>query len=346
MSEKITRDELDLYIARLDPKDFNATTLMVTKMVDYINSMELEVKDAEWRLNLALTQLEELNKTHNFEMECYRQCEEQLKACETALEEAQLHSSYEFACVEEFKEQVKFLENKMKKLQSKIKKEKEPLEDLIEPEKEFFITFTGIDSHTELSKLSKNAEYGILFSTKNDSNRYPSQDTIFTMADYLYNEGHQLSLHICGSGAKELLLNKELEHMINYFKRIQVNGKVKLQKAISICNLYPNHSIIFQYNEDNKNLIEELKEIENVSFLVDASGGKGLSPTEWINPDFDSYIGYAGGLGEDNIINQLNDIYEVASNYFWIDMESKLRDENDLFSIKKANKILKLILGE
>jgi hypothetical protein len=176
--------------------------------------------------------------------------------------------------------------------------------------------------------------------------RYPSLESIESISSYLKEKNYDLALHVCGSEAKEKLLNKDLEDIINNFGRIQVNGKVKVEKAITICNLYPNHMIIFQYNEQNKGLIEGLKnKVENACFLVDGSGGRGISPEDWFNPDESELFGYAGGLGEDNIVEELSKIKEVASNFFWIDMEGKIRDEHDNFSIEKIETILLKLKG-
>ena len=46
--------------------------------------------------------------------------------------------------------------------------------------------------------------------------------------------------------------------------------------------------------------------------------------------------GYAGGLGPDNLAVELASIKAVASSGWWVDMESKLRDEHDKFDVGRA----------
>lgn len=204
------------------------------------------------------------------------------------------------------------------------------------------ITFTGIDSFTNLDQLSKKIEYGILFSVTNNTNRYPSFEEIAYMSSFLKNRNFELALHVCGNPARKMLLEEQI-HFIDNFKRIQVNGTIKPEICLSIAEIYPSHEIIFQYNFLNKHLLDELRNLDNVSFLVDNSGGKGISPSFWENPDNTIKFGYAGGLGLDNILTELEKIKFIARDDFWIDMEGKLRDENDKFDVSISNAIFDVI---
>lgn len=217
----------------------------------------------------------------------------------------------------------------------------------------FKITFTGVDRYTDLKNLPNSSiiEYGILFSTTNQKNRYPNLYEIKSFSESLKN--YNLALHVCGKDARTMLKNKELTDFIFNFKRIQVNGVVSYDELKEICEKYLAHEIIIQYNAKNNQVIKDYEEdlknknnIKNVSFLIDSSGGNGITPDIWFNPNNLMYIGYAGGLGEDNIVEQLNLIKKISSEKFWIDMESKIRDENDKFDIVKIKNILKLLQKE
>jgi phosphoribosylanthranilate isomerase len=53
------------------------------------------------------------------------------------------------------------------------------------------------------------------------------------------------------------------------------------------------------------------------------------------------HCGYAGGIGPENVIEILKKIGDVAGETpFWIDMESRVRDDQDRFDITKAESVL------
>jgi len=65
--------------------------------------------------------------------------------------------------------------------------------------------------------------------------------------------------------------------------------------------------------------------------LVDESKGTGILPERWPVPPTDYSIGYAGGIGPDNIKFVLETIQEVVVPHdredIWIDMETRLRSQ-------------------
>lgn len=71
--------------------------------------------------------------------------------------------------------------------------------------------------------------------------------------------------------------------------------------------------------------------------LVDASGGRGVSPAEWTRPNTTRAVGFAGGLGPDNLAGELPRIAAVARGPWWVDMETKLRTD-DWFDIALAER--------
>ncbi len=70
--------------------------------------------------------------------------------------------------------------------------------------------------------------------------------------------------------------------------------------------------------------------------LVDASGGRGITPAAWEAPATAKRVGFAGGLSPENMGWQLPLIRSVAKPDFWVDMESSLRDPADQFSVTRA----------
>ena len=64
-----------------------------------------------------------------------------------------------------------------------------------------------------------------------------------------------------------------------------------------------------------------------VAALFDTSGGTGLLPGAWPTLRTQFPCGFAGGLGPDNVLVQLDQINKVCSDDFptWIDMETRVR---------------------
>jgi hypothetical protein len=66
--------------------------------------------------------------------------------------------------------------------------------------------------------------------------------------------------------------------------------------------------------------------------LYDPSGGRGVETAEWPTlPTSSVYMGYAGGIGPDNVDSVLNVLLSDRSRGdFWIDMESRVRTDDRL----------------
>jgi len=53
--------------------------------------------------------------------------------------------------------------------------------------------------------------------------------------------------------------------------------------------------------------------------------------------------GYAGGLGPDNLKKELAKIHRLAgSRAYWVDMETKLRTDDDAFDLAAARRCLEI----
>jgi len=90
-----------------------------------------------------------------------------------------------------------------------------------------------------------------------------------------------------------------------------------------------------------------LLEQRKISPLFDSSGGRGVL-SEWPkipNHNFGPlWCGYAGGLGPNNIVDELFKIEEaVGDAEIWIDMESKIRNSNNELDFDLCEKVLKAI---
>jgi phosphoribosylanthranilate isomerase len=223
------------------------------------------------------------------------------------------------------------------------------------------ITLSGIDEKTDLSAFSQYrngpcyVELAILLSANPEGrNRYPSLEWI---REAVKNKDLNLAVHLCGSEARKRALAGEYSDIIGAFKvqRVQVNGKVSVEQLKSFCNMLRLSTIITQDCPVNLDLAKLSSDCHKSPFgnweiLIDGSGGKGIERENWDLPehllDFKNYIGFAGGLGPDNLDRVLE---EINSNNLWftpwVDMESKLRDENDWFSVDKAKQCIDIVIN-
>jgi hypothetical protein len=212
------------------------------------------------------------------------------------------------------------------------------------------VTFTGVDDKTNIDDLVyltekyPFVEFGILVSKNNSNNgtvnRYPN----LTILKRLKNKGLNLSCHICGSIARqivqkndwselEILLGKDME----IFKRFQLNVS-NIHKFSKEISFREGKDFIIQLKDDTS-LYDYYKDLPNVLGFQDNSGGLGKFEDNWI--DSDRYFGYAGGLSVENVEKVIEDLLIVNNSDFWIDMESSVRT-NDRFDTKKCEEVLKI----
>lgn len=213
------------------------------------------------------------------------------------------------------------------------------------------ITFTGVDEKTDVIRCIKLSqkypiEWGILFNGgKNGEegrNRYPSFASMakfFMAKNYLHIAGH-----FCGTDAQNLLKGKtnfplfEFHEKYKIFERIQVNAIDYNWEKLEKISVKHKIRFIAQHRVMKFPLDEE-----RFDFLFDKSGGKGKTTNSFpIQENEKNFVGYAGGISPDNILETLKNI--DAKNY-WIDMETGVRT-NEWFDLDKCEKICKIVYGE
>lgn len=197
------------------------------------------------------------------------------------------------------------------------------------------ITLTGADERTDIKALRQlvdtfpAVELGLLYTAKPEGRpRYPSRDWLVQAAEALSG---RVAIHVCGGGARRELLEGGMADLLKHAPRVQVNGAMKVEEAEKAAALVG--TLITQHNELNLKLLNV--QAQNHALLIDASGGRGISPTGWVAPKTDKLVGFAGGIGPDNLTTEYLRISEVAKVGAWSDMEGKLRFE-DWFSIQLA----------
>jgi hypothetical protein len=229
-----------------------------------------------------------------------------------------------------------------------------------------YVTITGADDSIEpqeLKTLSMDfpfAEWGILVSRKNfGTHRFPSKEWIRELGKVnqsMYSQPFHLSCHLCGSYVRELLSGnksvfKEIGDLIYPFERIQLNfhaekievNKEAFLKALQSWNYKPQY--IIQLDEVNDHLLSYLVANGlNAVGLHDLSHGAGILPESWPRLEPGQFRGYAGGLGPDNLTEQILKIEKAVGDHkIWIDMETKVRSNNDrLFDLKKVKECLEI----
>jgi len=222
------------------------------------------------------------------------------------------------------------------------------------------ITLTGVDDATDPKVLQSivreqediEVEWGVLYSTSRaGSGRYPSLPKIDALAAIEPAlDAPRLSLHICGGAVRDFLAGTgHVSDVASRFWRIQLNLRAKdhdpraLLAAIERC-AERGQTVITQHNAANASLRDTLLRLAgdaglpNHAILFDASGGRGTLPSEWPRPVAGVACGYAGGLGPKNLDRQLMVLTShgvmPGEAGAWVDMESALRDESDLFSMR------------
>lgn len=210
-----------------------------------------------------------------------------------------------------------------------------------------FITFTGVDEDTNVDGMLELSakypiEWGILFSpSRQGTGRYPSLDFIRGLV--WVHRTMDFAAHLCGGHSRSLMTGgfTEVDDLVQgYFRRAQINAVDPDRVAVARWAKRLGVKTILQCRSG---FPEDL----SVSWLYDASGGRGIEPAEWpaVPQKYSSLmVGYAGGLRPDNVARHIERINLVASDY-WIDMESGVHDERDSFDLAKCRAVCEAVYG-
>lgn len=234
-----------------------------------------------------------------------------------------------------------------------------------------FVTLTGADDKThftkmvELSRRFPFVEWAVLFSPeKAGQARYPSLEWIEKFGEKAQKARMYCSVHLCGEAVQALVheaagthpgpdsaeMARRMQLLVRNFDRVQLNMRAKVDHIVhyeQLVRLLRGHNyelrVIVQWNEANADVCRRMTHVDGFETVFDASGGRGVSPQVWPNAreHHARRFGYAGGLGPDNIEEQLPRIAAAAGDgMFWVDMESNLRNEQDRFDLSRCAKVL------
>lgn len=225
-------------------------------------------------------------------------------------------------------------------------------------------TLTGVDAKTDLQELADLsaqypiAEWGLLYSPKRQGQpgRYPSiamlGKALAELPDHV-----RVALHVCGQGVPDLLAGEAtvsglVARVVGRGGRVQLNFNqtrepIDLAALRGILEANPALKVITQQNEANMSVWAALQGIGNHAVLFDSSGGRGILSGQWAHPLSGVSCGYAGGLGRDNLADQLEAIAVAAGpSSTWIDMEGSLRvqdaDGHDWLSLEHCADCLEI----
>lgn len=224
------------------------------------------------------------------------------------------------------------------------------------------VTFTGIDERTDLKRVKQLqkkypfAEFGVLLSYdwKENGQRFPNPEILAR----LEKQGLNLSAHFCGQAAIDLAIGKRFKVLeqfsshIRLFRRCQLNLRANglfsnLRKLPPIP--YINEVIVQMHTPELCEQFLTGERPKHLSFLLDASGGAGIDTPIQILTSPGTHIGYAGGIGPDNVEGKLRTLLEYDSKEkFWIDMETRVRTEEwlDLDKVEQVLVICERLLKE
>lgn len=226
------------------------------------------------------------------------------------------------------------------------------------------VTLTGADDTIdprELVSLSHQypfVEWGILIGSRH-RDRFPSPAWFEALDSCrgLVSWSMHLSLHICG-GVLERILNDAYLQVpyqvpLRYFQRAQLNfhgedvpaqclGAIK--KVFASSHMTP----IVQLDGVNNCILDYLQCDDPCRLeahgLYDQSHGAGVLPSEWPTTNR-TKVGFAGGLGPENVVEEIKKIESFHTAPYWIDMETKLRtmvSGTDIFDLDKCRTVLDL----
>ncbi len=183
------------------------------------------------------------------------------------------------------------------------------------------VTISGPDDGTapdELMTISKEypfVEWGILLSSRREPKpRYPTPRWICSI-EPLLQQGISLSGHVCGGWARKICKGRFAEELNRpMFERMQLNVAHFFQKevkdvgAMAAC-LPKNREYIVQVGPALQEGLSLVKGLQGygltISVLFDASGGHGVTPEQLPTLVAGVKCAFAGGLGPDNLSEEL-----------------------------------------
>jgi hypothetical protein len=201
-----------------------------------------------------------------------------------------------------------------------------------------FVTFTGLDARAWLHRsklldisMRYPVEWGVLFSPsrQGDDPRYPALDVV----ERFRSLGLRLAAHLRGDHARTIVAGGDPGVDLAGFERVQVNHGTPDPGAISLYARSKGVEAIAQSRDP-----ESFPDDRRISWLYDASGGRGVAPDRWPSaPGDGALVGHAGGLAPETVADTIVSV--ASAGPYWIDMESRIRTD-DRLDLAKVEAVL------
>jgi phosphoribosylanthranilate isomerase len=213
-------------------------------------------------------------------------------------------------------------------------------------------------------------EFGVLFRPdKEGEPRYASSAWVEELGKVARRSNMTLAAHLCGSRVNEVLSGNDEFVRTLYdlgFRRVQINATAvngvdtsdlrgSVPPLLKIISMHKNLEFIIQKNEETRPLWQGILSDKdsfpaNITMLLDESKGTGILSNTWPSPPAEYDIGYAGGIGPNNIRQVIKDVLKAGQGRrIWIDMESSLRSNangKDIFDLNKCFQCIEAICDE
>jgi hypothetical protein len=216
------------------------------------------------------------------------------------------------------------------------------------------VTITGADDAVDpnalvaLSAEFPFVEWGILLSHRRmNTARYPSILWLRKLRETTGGRSRKtfvLAYHLCGSIVREAMdeayIAWPVRGLASSYLRLQLNGYQpgSITPALEALRDQPLEMILQCGSESALPHVARDARILSSHVLFGLSGGTGSVPSHWPVTPAGTSLGFAGGIGPDNVVDVLNDIGPREAP-FWIDMESGVRT-NDRFDLAKVRAVL------
>mmetsp|Transcript_20748 Transcript_20748/g.48180 ORF Transcript_20748/g.48180 Transcript_20748/m.48180 type:complete len:266 (+) Transcript_20748:74-871(+) len=242
------------------------------------------------------------------------------------------------------------------------------------------VGFCGVDDSVEdpqeivkLSALYPFIEWGVLFRPGYEGTpRHPTPEYAARLGSVLKEAGSvRVAAHMCFEDAQRVMRGEvaRVQEVLSMLgcQRMQVNvggspwDKEKgIDGLLKVLDSFPDVEFILQTTQRVQDellplLLQASPRRTNLAVLYDPSCGAGQQPSAWPAPVPGVHCGYAGGLGPQRIVAQLQGLANQSlagyDGAVWIDMESSLRsvrpeDGRDIFDLSKVKDVISKVTDE